>query len=174
VINRVNKVPIEGDRNIAIIKDADTITIRGFNRLLKTLEEPHEGTIIMLLSENIENLPQTIVSRCVHVRVLPSDVPKNAKEKKLAEKLITQISDGEPYYHVKNTIEKIGTEKTEIYIVLDCMEDIYRGMLLGKEARFDPESICSAVDLIEETRDRIKRNRNAAYTLKRMALKIGG
>lgn len=174
VIGRLNKVPIEGDRNIAIIKDADTITLRAFNRLLKTLEEPHEGTIIMLLSENIENLPQTIVSRCVHLRVLPSDVPKNVKEKKLADKLVAQIAEGEPYYLIKNTIEKIGNEKTEIYTVLDCMEGIYREMLLSKDVKRDLERLSRAIEMIEEARDRIKRNRNTAYTLKSMALRIGG
>ena len=46
----LKKKPI-GSRNMAIIKDADTMTVRAQNRLLKTLEEPFAGTVIILLSE---------------------------------------------------------------------------------------------------------------------------
>ena len=52
---RLSKKPYYGDRNIAIIKDADTMTAKAQNRLLKTLEEPHPGTVIILLSKNILN-----------------------------------------------------------------------------------------------------------------------
>ena len=36
------------------------MTVRAENRLLKTLEEPPVGTIIMILSENVTKLEQTI------------------------------------------------------------------------------------------------------------------
>ena len=40
-----------------------------FNALLKTLEEPTPGTVIILLSENRENLLDTIKSRCIFYRL---------------------------------------------------------------------------------------------------------
>ena len=61
--------PSGGNRNLAIIKDADTMTVRAQNRLLKTLEEPTPGTVIILLSENRDNLLETIRSRCVAYRL---------------------------------------------------------------------------------------------------------
>ena len=54
---RLKNKPL-GERNIAIVEDADTMTLRAQNRILKTLEEPPSGTVIILLSENTE-------SRCV-------------------------------------------------------------------------------------------------------------
>lgn len=38
--SRLKKKPYVGDRNIVILRDADTMTLRAQNRLLKTLEEP--------------------------------------------------------------------------------------------------------------------------------------
>ena len=65
----MNVPSAEGGRNIAILEDADTMTVRAQNRFLKTLEEPQPGTVIMLLSENSRMLLPTIRSRCVRVRV---------------------------------------------------------------------------------------------------------
>ena len=45
------------------------MTLRAQNRLLKTLEEPPGEAVIILLSENMENLVQTVQSRCVKYRI---------------------------------------------------------------------------------------------------------
>ena len=74
---RLMRKPFEGDRVIAVIDGADTVTARAFNRFLKTLEEPPEGTVIFLLSENAAKLPQTIRSRCVHVRLYGNEGKDN-------------------------------------------------------------------------------------------------
>ena len=64
----IKKKPME-ERHMVVIQDADTMTLRAQNRLLKTLEEPFEGTVMILLSENRENLLETIKSRCVLYRI---------------------------------------------------------------------------------------------------------
>ena len=59
---------------------------KAFNHFLKTLEEPGEGTVIMLLSENAESLLPTIRSRCVQLRLNPfGDVEENPALKDAAE-----------------------------------------------------------------------------------------
>ena len=81
-----------GDRNIAVIKDADTLTVRAQNRLLKTLEEPFEGTVIMLLSENRENLLDTIKSRCIMYRLEDTEkAPEEMPGGKAAELLFQAL-----------------------------------------------------------------------------------
>ena len=47
-----------------LIPDAQTMTVAAANALLKTLEEPSPNSIIVLLSNDIELLLPTIVSRC--------------------------------------------------------------------------------------------------------------
>jgi DNA polymerase-3 subunit delta' len=55
---------IYGNKKIAIIYNIDSINIAGANALLKTLEEPPANTHIILLSDNINLLPATVISRC--------------------------------------------------------------------------------------------------------------
>ncbi|KAF0156953.1 MAG: DNA polymerase III subunit delta' [Syntrophaceae bacterium] len=63
--------PLEGRRRVFIIDDADKMNEQSANALLKTLEEPSADNIIMLVTARPYWLPQTILSRCRHVRVNP-------------------------------------------------------------------------------------------------------
>lgn len=54
----------EGGYKIVIIWMADKMNIEASNKLLKLLEEPPEKTVFILISENEEDLIQTIRSRC--------------------------------------------------------------------------------------------------------------
>jgi DNA polymerase-3 subunit delta' len=48
----------------AIIEEADSLNEAAYNSLLKTLEEPAPKTILILLSKQLQVLPETIKSRC--------------------------------------------------------------------------------------------------------------
>ncbi len=54
----------EGGYKILIIWMADKMNVEASNKLLKLLEEPPEKTIFILISENEEDIIQTIRSRC--------------------------------------------------------------------------------------------------------------
>lgn len=56
---------------IFIIEDADTMTIQAQNALLKTIEEPPSYAIFILLSTNSNSFLQTILSRCVLLKIKP-------------------------------------------------------------------------------------------------------
>ncbi|MDH5389442.1 MAG: DNA polymerase III subunit delta' [Gammaproteobacteria bacterium] len=57
----------EGYR-IAIIENADKMLVQGANALLKTLEEPGNQTLIVLVTSRPHRLPVTIRSRCQSLR----------------------------------------------------------------------------------------------------------
>ena len=73
----------EGGYKIMIIWMADKMNIAASNKLLKLLEEPTDKTLFILISENEEDIIQTIRSRCqvLHFSALP--------ESAIAESLIT-------------------------------------------------------------------------------------
>lgn len=182
---RLMRKPFEGDRVIAIVDGADTVTARAFNRFLKTLEEPSAGTVIFLLSENAAKLPQTIRSRCVHVRLygdeeksmdgIETTVGKKADRE--AWELISFMADGDFFYREKQLIEAFVKDRESAYILLDAMESIYRDILFGREERdirITNEQIYRAVDCIEEARRELVRNAVPGYALKKMVLNIGG
>src|SRR3954468_24944952 len=56
-----------GHRKVAIITDADRLQPQAANAFLKTLEEPPNDSLLLLLSAMPEVLPDTILSRCVAV-----------------------------------------------------------------------------------------------------------
>lgn len=174
LLERLRAKPYEAKRNIAVIEDADSLTRRAANRLLKTLEEPSVGTVIMLLSENITDLPITIRSRCVHMRVLSDDF-RDKDFSELSKEMIESFMGREAYYKIKKKIESIGKERQQALLFLDSLEDEYRNRLLDvSTAGMKKEIVFNAIDEIEKTRNKIKRNVSVQYALKEMALVLGG
>ena len=67
VVNDVDIKPYSSPHKIYIIPDAEIMTPQAQNALLKTIEEPPEYAVIMLLTSNIDGLLPTIRSRCVRL-----------------------------------------------------------------------------------------------------------
>lgn len=60
-----------GGLRIGLIEPADAMNVAAANALLKTLEEPGPGTLLMLVTARPARLPATIRSRCQMLRMLP-------------------------------------------------------------------------------------------------------
>ena len=71
IIARVNYAPTRGAWKVYIIDEVHMLTNAAFNALLKTLEEPPEYAVIMLLTSNVNALLPTILSRCVVLNMKP-------------------------------------------------------------------------------------------------------
>ncbi len=56
--------PYYGRRKVGIIEDADRLEPEGANSLLKTLEEPPPGVVLLLLATSLQRQLPTIRSRC--------------------------------------------------------------------------------------------------------------
>ena len=54
---------------VAVLEPADALNINAANSLLKTLEEPADNTVLVLVSSQPGRLPATIRSRCQQIRV---------------------------------------------------------------------------------------------------------
>lgn len=63
----VYKKPIVSNKKVFIIDDSDKMTEEAQNSLLKTLEEPPEYIIIILVASNENKLLNTIKSRCLKI-----------------------------------------------------------------------------------------------------------
>lgn len=63
--------PFAGSRKVAIIDDADALNQESANALLKTLEEPPKGSVIILIATSQHRQLPTIVSRSQVVRFAP-------------------------------------------------------------------------------------------------------
>ncbi|MEA4971614.1 MAG: DNA polymerase III subunit [Candidatus Metalachnospira sp.] len=79
ITSNVNIKPYNHRYKVYIIPNADTLTTQAQNALLKTLEEPPEYAVFMLLTENINAFLPTVLSRCVvfTIKPLPTDKVEN-------------------------------------------------------------------------------------------------
>lgn len=120
-------------RKVAILTPADRLNRNAANALLKTLEEPTPGTLLILVATYPSRLAATIRSRCVRVRV-----PRAATEVALAW-LATQrpavdwratlaICGGEPF-------AALDTDPDLVATVLRTTRELLGG------ARFDPIAV---------------------------------
>lgn len=57
-------ISLENDKRFYIIHDSEKLNVAAANSLLKFLEEPSDGIIAILLTNNINLMLKTIVSRC--------------------------------------------------------------------------------------------------------------
>ena len=64
---KILEKPIGGSKKIYIIRDADKMTKESQNCLLKTLEEPPEYVVMILLVQNEGQILNTVKSRCLRI-----------------------------------------------------------------------------------------------------------
>lgn len=102
IVNDVSIRPYHGKVKIYIIDEADKMTVGAQNALLKTIEEPPDYVVILLLVRNMSLLLETIRSRCI--KLLLSAVSNDRIKRWLVEKgtsedlamVVASYSNGAP------------------------------------------------------------------------------
>jgi DNA polymerase III subunit delta' len=98
-----NLPPFEGRNKVFIVENAELLSQDAANRFLKTLEEPPPNVTFVLLTVNERLLPETVVSRCLRLELLP--VPHDVIANRLVERenlppekadLLARLSHGCP------------------------------------------------------------------------------
>jgi DNA polymerase-3 subunit delta' len=69
-----------GRRKVVILADADRLVQQAANAFLKTLEEPPQDSLLLLLTAMPEVLPETIISRCIAIPLEPAEEQKPTVE----------------------------------------------------------------------------------------------
>lgn len=139
---------------IGIIKHADRMSTEAANAILKTLEEPNEKVVIILITHNMELLPQTIVSRSQVLRFAPvsfDDIYEYlTKEKGVSRataKTLARLSLGRPALALKFFEDKEFYDKylKQVNVFVDffsqdingrfsAISDLLGGKTSGQEA----------------------------------------
>ena len=123
---KIAEKPINSNYKVYLINDAELMTQEAQNCLLKTLEEPTEYIVIILITSNENKVLNTIKSRCM--------------------KLYFNNLD-------KNSVKKVLTEKFEMEDINDSFLDAAGGSikkaLLIKEKSSEYEQITKLFDIIE-------------------------
>lgn len=61
----------ESEKKVFIINQADKMSASAANSLLKFIEEPNKGTIVILITEEVHRMLDTIISRCQSLSFKP-------------------------------------------------------------------------------------------------------
>lgn len=192
---RLRNKPFSAIRNVAIIENSDTMTIRAQNRLLKTLEEPNGNNIIILIANNKGNLISTIQSRCVNVKV-NDNYEININDQLVLEYDLIQIAHiiaaKKSLHDFNQHISNISKDRESAKEGLEILETWFRNMLLNKtmvwsldnikmntennlleiEKDISKSSLVNIIENIEIAKSDLDSNVNVAYALKSMLLKI--
>jgi DNA polymerase-3 subunit delta' len=113
--------PFEGKYKVFIIDGVEQLSNEAANCLLKTLEEPAEKVIYLLLTVNDKLLPSTVISRCQRIRLFP--LPASSIEKYIIEKtklepekakLLSHLAQGCPGWAISAALDdNILNERNE-------------------------------------------------------------
>jgi DNA polymerase-3 subunit delta' len=71
IVEEAHKSPIEGDRKVVLLLDADRLNEAAANKLLKTIEEPPPRTHLILVTSAPDALLATVRSRCARIDLDP-------------------------------------------------------------------------------------------------------
>ena len=196
---KIAEKPIISSQKVYIIDNADTMTVEAQNCLLKTLEEPPEYITIILICSNENTMLSTIKSRCARMYFEPiSDERlktyiKNTYGDEEIEDNFLKLAQGsigkalkikenmKIYESIKNMlinlkkqdvieIVKISNEiyksKEEIQMILEYI-NVFALELSKKDIRY-----IKCIEIIEETKKRLKSNSNYDMTIDNMLFKM--
>jgi len=112
---------------VAIISPAESMNLAAANSLLKSLEEPPENTLIILVSSHSASLPSTILSRCQRVNFVSpsSDMAINWLNKHHiglfdgeiggSERALLAMANGAPLKAVKSVDSELIKQREQVF-----------------------------------------------------------
>lgn len=195
---KIAEKPIISNKKAYIINNAETMTVEAQNCLLKTLEEPPEYAIIILICSSENSLLNTIKSRCTRIyfeKLTEQEIMQylsNSEEKNINKELIklSQGSIGKTIKLLENAelyvnIEEIlkNTEKYNLIDILKKSEEIYKSkeeindileyinVLLLELSKKNIKYI-ECIKIVEDTKKRLKANSNYDMCIDNMLFNI--
>ena len=190
---RIVEKPISSSKKVYIIDDADTMTEESQNCLLKTLEEPPEYAMIILIASNENRMLQTIKSRCVIIRfedltneeisqilhtndqdiirlcegsVAKADTISEKREMFAQLKIIADYLSKNSLIDVLNNSDLLYSSKDDIMTLLDFLNIIFF------EKAKENIKYSKAISIIEKTKKKILANNNYDMCIDNMLMHI--
>ncbi len=146
VIPEAARSPFEGIRKVFIIEEAERMNPNAQNALLKTLEEPQPDTVFVLISDQEDELLETIRSRCRVYRLDP--VP----EQRIVELLVAEgTSDARALVSARVSEGHLERARS---LALDDDAAARRALWVALPSRLD--SAEAALDAAQEVLEEVK------------------
>lgn len=160
-----------GSHIIGVIEEADLLGETVQNKLLKTLEEPEPGAVIILATSNRENLLKTVRSRCSVVRV--SDYEEESEADAALDQAVWETAklllSGGFFYSFRSAVDKKIKSREDAAMLLTAAEDMCRDkMVAGTEMG----AMVRTIELLEVARMDLYRGMDYGKVLRRLFLEL--
>ena len=196
---RIQEKPIISNKKVYIINDADLMTKESQNCLLKTLEEPPEFAVIILIGTNENSFLPTIKSRCMilHFNKIEDNkikkyLEQNYNLKNINQKLLDIASGSigraiclkdkqDQYEKIDEIISNL--EKKDLIDVVKSAEILYKSkedindmleylnVILLKMAKTN-YLYTNCIKIVENTKRRLNQNANYDMSIDDMLFKM--
>ncbi len=200
MIQTVYEKPILSEKKVYIINDSDKMTKEAQNSLLKTLEEPPEYIVIILIASNTDLILNTIKSRCTKIvfeKLSNEEIFQITKEKNISTEISTdmyELFDGsagkalrilekkDTYNQLEefiNSIENIDklvffTESKKIFDkeYINEMLEYINVLLFNYGQKNRNIHYLNCMNIVQQTINRLKSNCNFDMSIDNMLFKL--
>jgi len=155
----LSRPPLEAPRNVVVLEQAETMAEAAANALLKTLEEPGQATLILIVPA-LESVLPTLVSRCQRIpfyrldtQCLTQVLTQTGHQPILEHPAVLRIAAGSPG-HAIAAYQQLQAISPELLRQLTTGPISYRSALeLGKKVDhdLDLEAQLWLVDYLQES-----------------------
>jgi len=121
-----------GGWRVAVIHPAEYMNTAAANALLKTLEEPPAGVLLILVSHQIGRLLPTVISRCRKVHV---GLPETGRA-------LAWLNEAGVENHAETLLAEAGGAPLAVLALADPERSSLRAAFLDQLARLPQEDIC--------------------------------
>ncbi len=198
--NKISEKPVLSDKKVYIIDDSNLMTKEAQNCLLKTLEEPPQYMVLILITSNEANILNTIKSRCTKIlfnnltdeeilKYLKNEVGINNISKNILGIIDGSIGKGlnikdniSTYEQIEDFVSNLETiDKIDIFNKTDIInknkENImeileYMNVIFFNLAKEKKYQYLNCIEIIEETKKRLLFNANFDMSIDNMLLKL--
>lgn len=146
VVESIYTKPYESKYKIYVIPDAHLMNAQAQNALLKTIEEPPEYGIIILLTSNLNRLLETVLSRCIVLNTKP------IRERDMLQHLVKELglTEEKAYFCLDFAQGNLGkaiklATNSEYVQVIDSVVGV-----LKKIQDMDVDDLASALEQIQK------------------------
>jgi DNA polymerase-3 subunit delta' len=130
--------PAEAAWKVFIVDEAERMTAATPQAFLKTLEEPPDRTVIVLILSQLRALPLTVLSRCQIIRFRPRPIegalallPDGREEARVAALSAVAEAEAGGVEAVLEAGEKVGRERVAAERLIEACSLWYRDLLCG-------------------------------------------
>jgi DNA polymerase III delta prime subunit len=181
--NAFSCIPVISKYNVYVINDAEKFNASSANTMLKFIEEPEDKIIGFLITNNKENVINTIKSRCEIVKAYYNE-SNNIIDENLINLAIQyvynlEIDNRKSIVYNKKIVD-LKYEKSELILFFKYILDFYL-KLLNKEEIDDERlakinlsipDIIKRINLVNETIDKLNYNVNINLLLDNFVLEL--